>query len=123
MGDILFGVAFFIVGQVILYVFSVNICDEVKHYIDGTFFGSICTLLAVMMVYKYWDSITKEDLEFSVGAKQNVWEIKESIQDDELNQSFNKGTQYGTPQPQQRQPQQQHQQQSYGQPYHQQYPY
>ncbi|CEI94010.1 Putative Chitin synthase export chaperone [Rhizopus microsporus] len=76
-----------------------------------------------MMVYKYWDSITKEDLEFSVGAKQNVWEIKESIQDDELNQSFNKGTQYGTPQPQQRQPQQQHQQQPYGQPYHQQYPY
>ncbi|CEG69515.1 hypothetical protein RMATCC62417_05577 [Rhizopus microsporus] len=123
LGDILFGVAFFIVGQVILYVFSVNICDEVKHYIDGTFFGSICTLLAVMMVYKYWDSITKEDLEFSVGAKQNVWEIKESIQDDELNQSFNKGTQYGTPQPQQRQPQQQHQQQPYGQPYHQQYPY
>lgn len=30
-----------------------------------------------MMVYKYWDSITKEDLEFSVGTKQNNWEVKE----------------------------------------------
>ena len=28
-----------------------------------------------MMVYKYWDSITKEDLEFSVGSKQAVWEV------------------------------------------------
>lgn len=26
-----------------------------------------------MMVYKYWDSITKEDLEFSVASKANVW--------------------------------------------------
>ena len=30
------------------------------------FFSSLFTLLAVMMVYKYWDSITKEDLEFAV---------------------------------------------------------
>jgi hypothetical protein len=35
-------------------------------------------LLAVMMVYKYWDSITKEDLEFSVGSKQAVWEVKDA---------------------------------------------
>lgn len=27
------------------------------------------------MVYKYWDSITKEDLEFSVGSKASVWEL------------------------------------------------
>ena len=32
-----------------------------------------------MMVYKYWDSITKEDLEFSVGAKQGNWEVKELL--------------------------------------------
>jgi hypothetical protein len=36
-------------------------------------------LLSVMMVYKYWDSITKEDLEFSVGSKQSVWEIKDPL--------------------------------------------
>jgi hypothetical protein len=51
----------------------------VSHYIDGTFFATLCTLLSVMMVYKYWDSITKEDLEFSVGSKQAVWEVKESL--------------------------------------------
>lgn len=118
LGDILFGTAFFIVGQVLMYIFSVLICDQVKHYVDGLFFGTICTLLAVMMVYKYWDSITKEDLEFSVGSKQNVWEVKELIADDELSQPY----------PQQQQQQQQHyqhqymhQQQPYGQPYQQQH--
>jgi hypothetical protein len=52
------------------------------------FFAAICTLLSVMMVYKYWDSITKEDLEFSVGSKQNVWELKEAANDDDA--SFSK---------------------------------
>ncbi|KAG2197374.1 hypothetical protein INT46_006808 [Mucor plumbeus] len=123
LGDILFGTAFFIVGQVILYVFSVVICDQVKHYIDGLFFGSICTLLAVMMVYKYWDSITKEDLEFSVGSKQNIWEVKELLGEDELSQSY--GT---TPGKNYQQQQQQHQHQNqppqpqYGQQYNQQQP-
>jgi hypothetical protein len=49
----------------ILFTFSVTICDAVKHYIDGLFFFTLCILLSVMMVYKYWDLITKEDLEFS----------------------------------------------------------
>jgi hypothetical protein len=52
LGDIAFGVAFFVVGQVILYVFSSRICDKVQHYLDGLFFATICNLLAVMMVYK-----------------------------------------------------------------------
>ncbi|KAG0199639.1 Chitin synthase, class 7 [Mortierella sp. GBA30] len=84
LGDIVFGIAFFSVGQVILYVFSLDICNFAKHYIDGLFFGTIATLLSVMMVYKYWDSITKEDLEFSVGSKQNVWEVKELLGEDEM---------------------------------------
>ncbi|CAG8621409.1 5940_t:CDS:2 [Dentiscutata heterogama] len=83
LGDILFGISFYVIGQVILYLFSVKICDTAKHYIDGLFFGTICTLLGVMMVYKYWDSITKEDLEFSVGSKQNVWEVKELLEEDQ----------------------------------------
>lgn len=29
------------------------------------------------MVYKYWDSITGDDLEFSVGNKAGMWEIKD----------------------------------------------
>jgi hypothetical protein len=131
LGDILFGFAFFVIGQVILYIFSVLICDQVKHYIDGLFFGTICTLLAVMMVYKYWDSITKEDLEFSVGSKQNIWEVKELLGEDELSQSYGSNN-FQQQQQQQQHQQQQHQQQQqpqqpqYGQQYHQQqqqYPY
>lgn len=58
VGDIVFGTAFFAVAQVILFAFSVTICDAIKHYIDGLFFFTLCILLSVMMVYKYWDSIT-----------------------------------------------------------------
>ena len=52
LGDIAFGVFFFVVGQVILYVFSDTLCNGVSHYLDGLFFATICNLLAVMMVYK-----------------------------------------------------------------------
>ena len=86
LGDIAFGVFFLVIGQVILYVFSETICNTVQHYLDGLFFATICNLLAVMMVYKYWDSITKEDLEFSVGTKQGNWEVKELLpgQEDDM---------------------------------------
>ncbi|KAK1926070.1 chitin synthase III catalytic subunit-domain-containing protein [Papiliotrema laurentii] len=79
IGDVLFGVAFYIVGCVVLFAFSNTICDSVSHYIDGVFFFTLCMLFTVMMVYKYWDSITKEDLEFSVGSKQAVWEVKDPL--------------------------------------------
>lgn len=52
LGDIAFGLFFFIIGQVILYGFSDKICDAASHYVDGLFFATICNLLAVMMVYK-----------------------------------------------------------------------
>ncbi|BGP18589.1 hypothetical protein JCM10213_002123 [Rhodosporidiobolus nylandii] len=95
IGDIIFGVGFFVIGQVLLFAFSNTICDAVSHYIDGTFFHALCMLLSIMMVYKYWDSITKEDIEFSVGSKANVWEVKDSLlaQDDDLNSAAG----YGAP--------------------------
>ncbi|KAF3903437.1 hypothetical protein ABW20_dc0102236 [Dactylellina cionopaga] len=80
LGDILFGVLFFVVGQVLLYALSDKICNSVNHYLDGVFFATICNLLGVMMVYKYWDSITKEDLEFSVAS--NNFEVKEPLMDE-----------------------------------------
>lgn len=83
LGDIAFGVFFFVVGQVILYIVSDKICESAQHYLDGLFFATICNLLAVMMVYKYWDSITKEDLEFSVGTKQGNWEVKELLPEED----------------------------------------
>lgn len=77
LGDIIFGVFFFVVGQVILYTLGESICERAQHYLDGLFFATITNLLAVMMVYKYWDSITTEDLEFSVGTKTGNWDLKE----------------------------------------------
>ncbi|KAJ2355850.1 Chitin synthase, class 7, partial [Coemansia sp. RSA 2618] len=68
---------------VIQIFLSDKICEGIKHYVDGVFFGTICTLLSVMMVYKYWDSITKEDLEFSVDGKGNTWEVKELLNEDD----------------------------------------
>jgi hypothetical protein len=79
IGDIVFGTAFFTIAQVLLFAFSVTICDAIKHYIDGLFFFTLCMLLSVMMIYKYWDSITREDLEFSVGSKAAVWEVKDPL--------------------------------------------
>jgi hypothetical protein len=52
LGHIAFGVLVFIIGQVLLYVFSETICNNVQHYLDGLFFATLCNLLAVMMVYK-----------------------------------------------------------------------
>jgi hypothetical protein len=52
LGDIAFGVFFFVLGQIILYLFSNTICNAVQHYLDGLFFATVCNLLAVMMVYK-----------------------------------------------------------------------
>ncbi|KAH6612211.1 chitin synthase III catalytic subunit [Chaetomium sp. MPI-SDFR-AT-0129] len=83
LGDIAFGVLFFVAGQVILYAASSPICNAVSHYLDGLFFATTCNLLAVMMVYKYWDSITKEDLEFSVGTRMNNWEVKELLPEED----------------------------------------
>lgn len=32
---------------------------------------------------QYWDSITREDLEFSVGTRMNNWEVKELLPEDD----------------------------------------
>ncbi|CAA9959446.1 hypothetical protein CFE70_002880 [Pyrenophora teres f. teres 0-1] len=94
LGDILFGIFFFVIGQVILYVFSETICENVQHFLDGLFFATICNLLAVMMVYKYWDSITREDLEFSVGVKQHNWEVKESFPEEDKRGTYYQDSEY-----------------------------
>lgn len=92
LGDIVFGVFFVVAGQVVLYAFSSKICQGVKHYLDGLFFATTCNLLGVMMVYKYWDSITKEDLEFSVASKANVWLLHEDKE-----YEYEKSSGYGNP--------------------------
>ncbi|KAF2718924.1 hypothetical protein K431DRAFT_252411 [Polychaeton citri CBS 116435] len=80
---IFFGVTGFVLGQVLVYALSNTVCENVAHYMDGLFFATLLNLLAVMMVYKFWDSITKEDLEFSVGQRQNNWDVKELLPEDD----------------------------------------
>lgn len=80
LGDIIFGALFFIIGQISMHAFSIGICEHSKHYMDGLFLGSGCNLLAVMMVYKYWDSITGDDLEFALDSKPQYWQVFEPIQ-------------------------------------------
>ncbi|CDK27728.1 unnamed protein product [Kuraishia capsulata CBS 1993] len=65
-GALCLGGFFFVCSQLLVYAFSTKICENVNHYIDGLLFGSLCNLSTVMMVYKYWDMITTEDLEFAV---------------------------------------------------------
>lgn len=78
-GAISLGAIFFVLGQVLLYAFSKDICTNVKHYLDGLFFASMTNLFAAMMFYKYWDMITTEDLEFSVSNRESAWEVKELL--------------------------------------------
>lgn len=109
LSDIVFGVLAYVSGLILMYGFSVEICENVKHYIDGTFFAALCMLFAVMMVYKYWDAITKEDLEFSVGSKMANWDVKEpflgseyepSISNDMMRSSASTIRQFGSTPPQ-----------------------
>ncbi|KAG5461481.1 MAG: chitin synthase III catalytic subunit-domain-containing protein, partial [Olpidium bornovanus] len=103
------GAVFFFLALAFLFVTSPGICQLADRYVDGLALGTACNLLAVMMVYKpakrtpptppngialqtppsqnarrkFWDSITKEDLEFSVGGgNKNPWKITNPLLDD-----------------------------------------
>lgn len=80
LGDIAFGIFFFVAGQVILYAFSSKICVAVSHYLDGLFFATICNLLAVMMVYKVSKS---EEVEVVVSEGGRRRERKEEDDEEE----------------------------------------
>ena len=62
LGDIAFGVFFFVIGQVLLNAFSAKVCEQVMHYFDGLFFATICNLLGVMMVYKVGSLILQVEI-------------------------------------------------------------
>lgn len=50
----------------------------------------------MLTIAKYWDSITREDLEFSVGTKQNTWEVKELLADDDHRNTIYQDTEYSS---------------------------
>lgn len=79
LGDLFFGSVFFSLGMLAMLGFSNQICRFAIHYVDGMFLGSTFILLSVMMVYKYWDSITSEDLEFSIPGGPQLWHIHNTM--------------------------------------------
>lgn len=52
---------FFAIGQIFNYVISVHICNGTNGKIDGAFFETLFTLLAVVTVWYFWSSITEDD--------------------------------------------------------------
>lgn len=80
IGDLVFGAFFAISGVVVLLLFSNQLCHLASHYIDGMFLGNLFFLLAVMMIYKYWDSITAEDMEFCVGGAPHIWHLSNTME-------------------------------------------
>lgn len=77
LGDLFFGILFLVTGVAAAAV-STEVCRFASHYLDGMFLASSMILLAVMMTYKYWDSITHEDLEFTVGVS-HLWSLNKHI--------------------------------------------
>ncbi len=75
LGDLFFGFVFSVLA-VLSAASSIEFCRFAAHYLDGLFLTSSMFLLAVMMTYKYWDSITYEDLEFSVVAN-HLWSLEQ----------------------------------------------
>ncbi len=45
--------------------------------------SSAAVYLFSLLTIQYWDSITKEDLEFSVGTRMNNWEVKELLPEED----------------------------------------
>ncbi len=51
----------FAIGQIFQYVISTHICNGTSGKIDGALFETLFTLLAVVMTWAYWSSITEDD--------------------------------------------------------------
>jgi hypothetical protein len=51
----------FAIGQIFQYVISVHICTGTQGKINGGLFETLFTLLAVVMIWIFWSSITEDD--------------------------------------------------------------
>jgi len=58
----------FAIGQIFNYVISTHICNGTNGKIDGALFETLFTLLAVVMVWVFWSSITEDDWPMPVTA-------------------------------------------------------
>ncbi|KFA63749.1 hypothetical protein S40285_01978 [Stachybotrys chlorohalonatus IBT 40285] len=62
------GAVLFAIGQVFNYVVSPYICDGTSGAIDGALFQTLFTLLAVVMIWVFWSSITEDDWPMPTGS-------------------------------------------------------
>ncbi|KAK9703527.1 Chitin synthase, class 7 [Basidiobolus ranarum] len=74
LGVIFLSTVSFIAGQVLFNYFGPDVCELLSHYTDSLFFTILATLFSVMMIYKYWDSLTNDDLEYSLDYQPGVWD-------------------------------------------------
>ena len=51
----------FAIGQIFQYIISIHICLSTSHQINGAMFETLFTLLAVIMLFVFWSSITEDD--------------------------------------------------------------
>lgn len=58
----------FAVAQIFVFVASVHICKGTDGKIDGSMFGTLFTLLAVVTVWFFWSSITEDEWPDAVDA-------------------------------------------------------
>ncbi|KAL9097898.1 MAG: hypothetical protein Q9165_000224 [Trypethelium subeluteriae] len=59
----------FAIGQIFQYVISVHICTGTSGKINGGLFETLFTLLAVVMIWVFWSSITEDDWPMPVASE------------------------------------------------------
>lgn len=59
----------FAIGQIFQYVISVHICNGTSGKINGGLFETLFTLLAVVMIWVFWSSITEDDWPMPVASE------------------------------------------------------
>lgn len=79
IGDLVIGVLALLIGLTVEFSpASEFLCKYTKHYIDGSFIHVVASLFGVMMIYKYWVSITEEDLEYVIESSDDNYMLDES---------------------------------------------
>jgi hypothetical protein len=75
---LLIAVIFFAGGQIFDFIASVHICNGVDGKIDGSLFQTLCTLIAVTMIWVFWSSITEDDWPTPQEGEQPYQEVTEN---------------------------------------------
>ena len=50
---------FLIASQVMAFVLNRMICEATARYVDGLALATLCNIIALVFVYRFWDAITE----------------------------------------------------------------